>query len=66
MDPLGTVQALVGAIKYFYDASEKAKENRQECKKLCAHANSVLDIIRDESKGNIPPKLVDRLGRLSK
>lgn len=66
MDPLSTLQTLAGVIKYLWDASQKMKENKEECRRLCEHTKYIMDIIRDETKGELPPKLDVRLRQLTR
>ena len=66
MDPVGTVQAVISAINYLYQVASKVKENRQECRRLCSHARSMLDLIQTECKDGIPNRMQPRLAKLAK
>ncbi|PSS36758.1 hypothetical protein PHLCEN_2v1389 [Hermanssonia centrifuga] len=68
MDPLGTVKAVIGAINYLYAASEKIKENGEECKRFCTHASLVMELIqRDiEHTDGGSARVSSKLKRLSK
>lgn len=66
MDPLGAAQALIGAVKYLYEITEKVKENKEEAARLCAHVDGLLKLIQAEYKdAPLPEKLDGRLAKLS-
>ena len=66
MDAVGTTQAVIGAINYLWTAAAKVKENTEECKRLCDHAQSTISIIQDEYSQDIPDTLRVRLRHLEK
>lgn len=66
MDPLGTVQTVISAVRYLYTAYEKVKENSKECKCLCDHVTKLLGVIESEYKNGLPSTLAGRLEELVK
>ena len=64
MDPLGTSQAVLGAIQYLRSIAEKVKENGEECKRLCSHASAIVDLVQAECRNGVPSKLGKRLAKL--
>ena len=65
MDPISSIQTLASVVSYLLEVAKKMKENKEECQRLCEHTGHILSIVRDETKGNVPPKLDLRLGALS-
>ena len=65
MDAIGAIQAVYGAINYLYTASEKMKENQEECRRLCKHARSVVQLLQREHEQGVPQDLARRLFKLA-
>ena len=66
MDPLGTVQFVLGTINYLKTEVDKVRENKHECKRLCSHAGALSRLIKTEFKGGVPSNVQRRLSKLAK
>ena len=66
MDPLSTLQTLYTIVKYLMKVSQQLKENGRECEKLCSHTEKVLNIIQQETRGNVSPSLGTKLDELAR
>ena len=66
MDPLGTAQAVLKAIEYLRSIVDKVKQNKEECKRLCDHASSIMALVQAECTDGVPAKLAARLGKLER
>ena len=66
MDTLSILSSLVSAANYLYTASEKMKENREECRRLCKDVNTIVDLITQECKNGMPSILKTRLTKLER
>ena len=64
MDPLGTVQAVIGSIQYLISIADKVKENGEECRRLCDHASRFIGLVETEYRDGVPSKLATRLVKL--
>ena len=64
MDPLSILSSLITAVNYLYTACEKVKENREECRRLCKDVNTIVELVQQECKDDIPPALKTRLVKL--
>ncbi|KAF7797649.1 hypothetical protein EIP86_008849 [Pleurotus ostreatoroseus] len=65
MDPLGTVQFVLGTINYLKTEVDKVRENKHECKRLCSHAGALSRLIKTEFKGGVPSNVQRRLSKLA-
>jgi hypothetical protein len=66
MDPLHTITALYSAVQYLRAASEKIKQNREECNRLADHIETILTLIEAEVKNGLPADAVQRLDEVKK
>lgn len=65
-DPLSIASTVFSIIHYLIKVADQVKENKEECKQLCQHAQLVMDVIQTESRGQVPPRLSNRLQKLAK
>ena len=66
MDPLRTIAAVYNAVQYLRAASEKIKQNREECNKLADHTEAILMLIEAEVKKGAPGDVVQRLDEVKR
>jgi len=65
MDASSALSALASVIKYLYQLAEQAKQNKEECKRLATHADTLYRSLDSQSRPNMPEDLVKRIQRLS-
>lgn len=65
MITIDTVQTVYGALKYLYDACQKTRENAEECKRLCAHVETMMKLIEEKCGDNVSERLGQKLQKLA-
>lgn len=66
MDPLDPLTSLIGVIRYLRDVAEKVQQNREECRRLAAHANDVLRLVEIEIRNGASVDVLSRLEKLTR
>jgi hypothetical protein len=66
MDPLGSITTLASVISFLLDVASKVQQNRAECVALGAHAQSLLDLLKNKRAENLPEDLAAQLNPLIK
>ena len=61
MNPLSILSNSLAVLVYIYTVCEAVKENREECRRFCDHANEVLEALQARCVGDLPPNLMHRL-----
>jgi hypothetical protein len=64
MDPIGAITALLGVVNYLRTASDKIKQNREECHRLANHAEAILRLIEVEIRNGAPVDVIQRLTKV--
>ncbi|GJE97456.1 kinase-like protein [Phanerochaete sordida] len=65
MDPLSVINTFASAAMTLYEVVSKVKDNREQCVRLCGHLDNILDTIESECKEGLPPRLAERIIKLT-
>lgn len=61
ISPFSILSTLCTVVLYIYKACDGVKENREECKRFCDHANLVLKALQSRCTGETPAEFTERL-----
>jgi hypothetical protein len=66
MDPVHLLSDLLHMVSYLSNASVNVEHNGEECRRLEAHANTVLQKIQDGINDDVSPSLLSSLQQLDR
>lgn len=56
---------LLGAVSELTKISDKVRENKEQCKRLCVDCDRLVELLQNVCSNGVPPKVAPRVVKLA-